>query len=68
MKIFFISTSIYILYKVKDRSNDKTFDTFKIEYILIAALIASKVVNYEISFPEAWRSPYRTNTLDFVVI
>ena len=52
MKVFFIAVSFYILYLLKHRSQDRDLDTFKIEYVLIVSLIASILVNYNLSFSE----------------
>jgi ER lumen protein retaining receptor len=57
MKIFFISSSVYILYLMKGPfrpTHDPNIDTFKIEYLLIAALLSSLLFNYEYSFSEVF--------------
>ncbi|KAH7334767.1 ER lumen protein retaining receptor [Rhizoctonia solani] len=49
MKIFFIASSIYILYlmKFKYRStNDPSIDTFKIEYLLGPSVVLALIFNY----------------------
>lgn len=55
MKVFFIASSVYILYLMKGPfrpTHDPNLDTFKIEYLLIGSFIASLVFNYEFSFSE----------------
>lgn len=55
MKLFFIASSVYILYLMKGPfrpTHDPNLDTFKIEYLLIAAFVTSLIFNYEFSFSE----------------
>jgi hypothetical protein len=55
MKVFFISSSLYILYLMKRPFRptfDPNIDTFKTEFLLIGAFAASMVFNYEYSFSE----------------
>ncbi|KAF9047549.1 ER lumen protein retaining receptor-domain-containing protein [Panaeolus papilionaceus] len=55
MKIFFISSSAYILYlmKIKYRpTNDPSIDTFKVEYLVGPCLILALLFNYSFSFTE----------------
>jgi ER lumen protein retaining receptor len=55
MKIFFISSSIYILYLMKRPfrpTHDPNIDTFKVEYLLIGSVIAALIFNYEFTFTE----------------
>jgi len=55
MKLFFIGSSIYILYLMKfpfRPTHDPNLDTFKIEYLLIGSFVAAMVFNYEYSFAE----------------
>ncbi|OLL24447.1 ER lumen protein-retaining receptor [Neolecta irregularis DAH-3] len=55
MKIFFIGSSLYILYLIKvpfKPTRDPAIDTFKLEYLVGGALIMSLIANYEYSFPE----------------
>jgi len=60
MKLFFIGSSIYILYLMKfpfRPTHDPNLDTFKIEYLLIGSFVAAMVFNYEYSFAEVFLSP-----------
>jgi ER lumen protein retaining receptor len=55
MKVFFISSSLYILFLMKRPFRptfDPNIDTFKIEFLVIGAFAASMVFNYEYSFSE----------------
>ncbi|KAH7925299.1 ER lumen protein retaining receptor [Leucogyrophana mollusca] len=55
MKIFFISSSCYILYLMKSRfrpTNDPSIDTFKIEYLLGPCFLLSLIFNYKFEFAE----------------
>ncbi|CAE6417763.1 hypothetical protein ACGC1H_005141 [Rhizoctonia solani] len=55
MKIFFIASSIYILYlmKFKYRStNDPSIDTFKVEYLLGPSIVLALIFNYGFIFSE----------------
>jgi ER lumen protein retaining receptor len=55
MKVFFISSSLYILYLMKHPFRptfDPNIDTFKIEFLVIGAFAAAMVFNYEYSFSE----------------
>ncbi|CAE6428292.1 unnamed protein product [Rhizoctonia solani] len=55
MKIFFIASSIYILYlmKFKYRStNDPSIDTFKVEYLLGPSVVLALIFNYGFKFSE----------------
>jgi len=55
MKIFFITSSCYILYLMKYRykpTHDPSIDTFKIEYIIAPALILGLIFNYKYNFTE----------------
>jgi ER lumen protein retaining receptor len=55
MKIFFIASSVYILYLMKGPfrpTHDPNIDTFKIEYLLIGSFVSSLLFNYEFSFSE----------------
>jgi ER lumen protein retaining receptor len=55
MKVFFISSSLYILYLMKRPFRptfDPNIDTFKIEFLVIGAFAAAMVFNYEYSFSE----------------
>ncbi|KAI9511453.1 ER lumen protein retaining receptor [Russula earlei] len=55
MKVFFISSSIYILYLMKFRfrpTNDPSIDTFRVEYLVGPALILGIIFNYSYSFTE----------------
>lgn len=55
MKIFFIGSSIYILYLMKGPfrpTHDPNLDTFKIEYLLVGSAIASLLFHYDWSMSE----------------
>ena len=55
MKVFFITSSLYILYLMKRPFRptfDPNIDTFKIEFLVIGAFAAAMVFNYEYSFAE----------------
>jgi len=55
MKIFFIASSVYILYLMKGPfrpTHDPNLDTFKVEFLFIGAFVASLVFNYDYSVPE----------------
>jgi ER lumen protein retaining receptor len=55
MKVFFIGSSIYVLYLMKGRfrpTHDPNIDTLKIEYLVIGSFVAAMVFNYEYSFSE----------------
>jgi len=59
MKIFFISSSIYVLYLMKVRfrpTNDPSIDTFRVEYLLGPALILALLFNYSYSLSEVFWS------------
>ena len=50
MKIFFISTSIYILYLMKFKfraTNDPNLDTFRIEFLLGGSLLLALIYHYD---------------------
>ncbi|CAG8537265.1 13310_t:CDS:2 [Ambispora leptoticha] len=55
MKLFFIGTSLYILYlmKLKFRATyDPSFDTFRIEFLLIGSFLLGLLFNYKFTFIE----------------
>jgi ER lumen protein retaining receptor len=55
MKLFFISSSLYILFLMKRTFRptfDPNIDTFKIEFLVIGAFAAAMVFNYDYSFSE----------------
>ncbi|KAN0125754.1 ER lumen protein retaining receptor [Russula decolorans] len=55
MKIFFISSSVYILYLMKVRfrpTNDPSIDTFRVEYLVAPAVILGLIFNYSHSITE----------------
>jgi ER lumen protein retaining receptor len=59
MKIFFICSSVYVLFLMKVRfrpTNDPSIDTFRIEYLLGPALILALVFNYSYSVAEVFWS------------
>jgi hypothetical protein len=55
MKVFFISSSLYILFLMKRTFRptfDPNIDTFKIEFLVLGSFAAAMVFNYEYSFSE----------------
>jgi ER lumen protein retaining receptor len=55
MKVFFIASSLYILYLMKRPFRptfDPNIDTFKIEFLVLGSFAAAMVFNYEYSFSE----------------
>ncbi|KAK9458322.1 ER lumen protein retaining receptor-domain-containing protein [Dipodascopsis uninucleata] len=55
MKIFFISSSIYILYLMKYKfkpTHDPSIDTFKVEYLLLGSFVMSIVFTHKYTFAE----------------
>jgi len=55
MKVFFVGSSLYILYLMKfpfRPTHDPNLDTFKVEFLLIGSFVTSMVCNYEYSFSE----------------
>ncbi|KAF9166384.1 endoplasmic reticulum retention protein [Actinomortierella ambigua] len=55
MKIFFIATSLYIIYLMKFKfkaTNDPRLDTFQVQYLLLATALLSLLVNHRFSFQE----------------
>ena len=62
MKVFFITSSLYILYLMKGPFRptfDPNIDTFKIEFLVLGAFAASMVFNYEYSLSEVPPSQMR---------
>ena len=71
MKLFFIASSVYILYLMKGPfkpTHDPNLDTFKVEYLLIASVVMSLIFNYAFSFSEVWLLRGRVLTLDPLVV
>jgi|SRR5271154_1120440 len=72
MKIFFIISSVSILYFIKHSykdTHDAALDTFKVEYLLLVSVLASLVFNYELSFSEAFTFHFVClTTLGFMVV
>jgi len=59
MKIFFISSSVYILYLMKFRfrpTNDPSIDTFRVEYLIGPAFLLGVLFNYAPSIIEVFWS------------
>lgn len=57
MKIFFIASSVYILYLMRGPfrpTHDPNLDTFKIEYLFIGSFVAAMLFNYQYSFAEVF--------------
>ncbi|KAI0279077.1 ER lumen protein retaining receptor [Russula aff. rugulosa BPL654] len=55
MKLFFISSSVYILYLMKVRfrpTNDPSIDTFRVEYLVGPAFVLGLLFNYSYSLTE----------------
>lgn len=55
MKVFFIASSVYILYLIKFRfrpTQDPSIDTFRVEYLLGPSVLLSLIFNYHFSFTE----------------
>ena len=55
MKVFFIASSVYILYLMKFKfrpTQDPSIDTFRVEYLLGPAVVLSLLFNYKFSFTE----------------
>ena len=55
MKVFFISSSVYILYLMKFRfrpTQDPSIDTFRVEYLLGPSFILSLIFNYKFTLTE----------------
>ncbi|CAE6393474.1 unnamed protein product [Rhizoctonia solani] len=59
MKIFFIASSVYILYLMKYKyrctcssTTDPSIDTFKLEYLLGPSVVLALIFNYEFTFSE----------------
>src|SRR5271169_4609490 len=72
MKIFFILSSMSILYFVKHpykASRDVPLDTFKIEYLLLVSVFVSLIFNYQLSVAEVLACPFVFLTfLGFMVV
>jgi len=59
MKLFFIGSSIYILYLMKVRfrpTNDPSIDTFRVEYLVGPAILFGLIFNYSYSITEIFWS------------
>lgn len=54
MKLFFISSSLYIIYLMNKFKNTETsrLDTFKFEYLIIGSAVLGLIFNYEFSITE----------------
>ncbi|KAF9949836.1 endoplasmic reticulum retention protein [Mortierella alpina] len=55
MKIFFISSSLYIVYLMKFKfkaTNDPRLDTFQVQYVIGGAALLSLIANYKFTFQE----------------
>ncbi|KAJ1306071.1 hypothetical protein OPQ81_010783 [Rhizoctonia solani] len=55
MKIFFIASSVYILYLMKSKyrtTNDPSIDTFKLEYLVGPSAVLALIFNYGFNFTE----------------
>ncbi|KAF9978547.1 endoplasmic reticulum retention protein [Actinomortierella ambigua] len=55
MKIFFITSSIYIIYLMKFKfkaTNDPRLDTFQVQYLLLATAILAVLINHQFSVRE----------------
>ena len=59
MKLFFIGSSVYILYLIKYRfrpTQDPSIDTFRVEYLLGPAVLLALIFNYSFSVLEIFWS------------
>ena len=59
MKVFFIASSVYILYQMKGQyrpTNDFNLDTFKVEFLVLGSFVAAMVFNYAYNMPEVFPS------------
>jgi len=68
MKIFFIISSVSILYLIKHSykvTHDAALDTFKIEYLLLVSVLGSLVFNYGLSVSEAFTFRFVRLTVRF---
>ncbi|KAF9347136.1 endoplasmic reticulum retention protein [Mortierella sp. AD094] len=55
MKIFFISSSLYIVYLMKIKfkaTNDPRLDTFQVQYVVAGVAVLSLIANYEFTVQE----------------
>ncbi|KAF9897753.1 endoplasmic reticulum retention protein, partial [Lobosporangium transversale] len=55
MKIFFITSSLYIVYLMKVKfkaTNDPRLDTFQVQYIIGGAALLALIANYAFTFQE----------------
>ncbi|KIJ51419.1 hypothetical protein M422DRAFT_74282 [Sphaerobolus stellatus SS14] len=55
MKLFFIGSSVYILYLMKRRyrpTNDPSIDTFRLEYLIGPCALLALIFNYKFTFLE----------------
>jgi len=68
MKIFFIISSLSILYLIKHSykaTHDAALDTFKVEYLLLVSVLGSLVFNYGLSVSEAFTFRFVCLTVRF---
>jgi len=57
MKLFFIVSSVYILYLMTGPylpTNNPNLDSFKVEFLVLAAFVAAMVFNYAYNLPEVF--------------
>lgn len=57
MKLFFIVTSVYILYLMTgpyESTYNSHLDSFKTEFLVLAAFVAAMVFNYEYNLSEVF--------------
>lgn len=55
MKVFFIASTVYILYLMKFKfrpTQDPSIDTFRVEYLVGPCIVLSLLFNYKFSFTE----------------
>jgi ER lumen protein retaining receptor len=55
MKLFFISSSLYIVYLMKVKfkaTNDPRLDTFQVQYVVGGAALLALIANYAFTFQE----------------
>jgi len=65
MKIFFIASSLYIVYLMKIKfkaTNDPRLDTFQVQYVVGGAAVLALVANYAFTFQEV-RFCFSSNSL-----
>ena len=57
MKIFYLGSSlgtIYLMYKKFKATYDRVHDTFRVEFLIIPAILLAVLVNHEFEILEVW--------------